>query len=226
MPLKHILFTILFSSKAYAFCPTAPTSNIFHRPFVHFSTLSEETTTTSVKSDAEESMERALSSIKKKLLAIQTSRPNPSLLDPVRLKYYGVLTPLNQLATISVLPGRLITVEPYDKSILNNIDKAIAESDLELNSSNDGSIVRLTIPELTEEKRKGFLKKCKSLAEDGKVSIRNIRRNANDSIKSLESEIGKDEAKNDMDEIQKLTDKFIKEVEEMIQKKETELMKV
>eukprot|EP00586_Coscinodiscus_wailesii_P020554 CAMPEP_0172510042 /NCGR_PEP_ID=MMETSP1066-20121228/225660_1 /TAXON_ID=671091 /ORGANISM="Coscinodiscus wailesii, Strain CCMP2513" /LENGTH=235 /DNA_ID=CAMNT_0013288835 /DNA_START=71 /DNA_END=778 /DNA_ORIENTATION=- len=218
-----------------AFCPLAPTTTFQSstsitrkHPFFrrNVAAVSEETTTSSIASEAEARMEKAIFSIQKKLSTVQTSRPNPTILDPVRIKYYGAPTPLNQLATISVLPGRLITVEPYDKSILNNIEKAIAEGDLDLNPSNDGTVIRLSVPELTEDRRKMYLKKCKGAAEDGKVSVRNIRRDANDQIKKLESSVGKDGTKSAMDELQKLTDKYTKKVSDLVERKEKELMTI
>eukprot|EP00549_Striatella_unipunctata_P026202 CAMPEP_0118721312 /NCGR_PEP_ID=MMETSP0800-20121206/30644_1 /TAXON_ID=210618 ORGANISM="Striatella unipunctata, Strain CCMP2910" /NCGR_SAMPLE_ID=MMETSP0800 /ASSEMBLY_ACC=CAM_ASM_000638 /LENGTH=138 /DNA_ID=CAMNT_0006629145 /DNA_START=347 /DNA_END=763 /DNA_ORIENTATION=+ len=138
------------------------------------------------------------------------------------------MTPLNQMATVSVPSAQQLTVQPYDKSTLGDIEQALVESDLGITPSNDGNIIRLNIPSLTEERRKQLLKQCKAMGEEGKVAIRNVRRDGVDNIKKLEkkSEIGKDESLDGQDEMQKLTDKMVKEIDAIVAKKEKDVMTV
>lgn len=181
-----------------------------------------------VEMDAEERMEKSIGSIKKNLQTIRTGRANAAILDLVQVDYYGAPTPLNQLASISVPNSQQLSVDPYDKSALGDIEKSIIESGLGLTPNNDGSLIRINIPPITEDRRKELLKKCKAIGEDGKVAIRNVRRDSVDSVKKMEkaSEIGEDESKGSQSDIQKITDKYIKEVDSIVSGKEKEVMTV
>ena len=185
-------------------------------------------TTDDIELDVEERFGKCLDSIKQKLSTIRTGRANPSILDLVTVEYYGAPTPLNQMASISVPNSQQLNVDPFDKSITNEIEKAILESGLGLTPTNDGTLIRINIPQITEERRKELLKQCKAMGEDGKVAIRNVRRDGVDNVKKLEKsgDIGEDESKGSQDGIQKITDKFIKEVDNIIAAKEKEVMTV
>lgn len=178
--------------------------------------------------DAEERMEKSLDSVRQNMLTVRTGRASSSMLDRVKAEYYGVETPINQMATISVPSAQQLTISPYDKSVLSAIERAILESGLGLTPNSDGNLIRINIPELTEDRRKEMLKQCKAIGEEGKVAIRNIRRDGIDSIKKLEkaNAIGEDEMKDGMDEMQKMTDKHVKEIDEIVGSKEKEVMKV
>lgn len=177
---------------------------------------------------ADEKMKKTISVLKEELGSMKAGRANPKMLDKIEAEYYGTPTPLSQLANISVPEARILLIQPYDKSALKEIEKAILKSDLGLNPSNDGSIIRLIIPELTEETRKNLVKAIKKTGEEGKIAIRSIRRDANDRIKSLKkkSEITEDDAKEAEAKIQKETDKFVKQAEELVKEKEKEVMTV
>lgn len=181
-----------------------------------------------IYADAEERMKKAVAAYQRELSSLRAGRATPTLLDRIEVDYYGTLTPLNQLAGVTAPEPRLLVVQPWDKQSLPEVEKAIMKSDLGLTPSNDGNVIRLTIPELTEERRKDLVKFVKKKAEEGRVAIRNIRRDANDSIKQLEkeSEISEDESKRAQDEIQELTDEMIKEVEQVLEAKEKEVMEV
>lgn len=178
--------------------------------------------------EMESTMKNAIEATKREFQAIRTGRATPSLLDRIVVDYYGTATPLNQLANITVSEARMLVVQPWDKSIVSAIEKAILKSDLGLNPVNDGSVIRLPIPQLTEERRKELVKVVKKEAEEKRVVIRNIRRDANERIKGLEkgSQISEDEGKRGLDEIQKLTDKYIAEIERLLEVKEKEIMEV
>jgi ribosome recycling factor len=178
--------------------------------------------------DAEDRMDKSVESVKKNLMSIRTGRANPNMLDRVKVEYYGVLTPLNQMASISVPSAQQLSVSPFDKSVLNAIEKAIVEADLGLSPNNDGVIIRINIPELTEDRRKEMLKQCKAVGEEGKVALRNVRRDAVESIKKMEKAktVGEDEMKDGLDEIQKMTDKRVKEIDIIVTSKEKEVMTV
>lgn len=178
--------------------------------------------------DAEERMEKSLENVVTNLSTVRTGRASPSIVDRVKCDYYGVETPLNQMATISATSAQQLTISPFDKSVLADMERAIMESDLGLTPSSDGSVIRLNIPDLTEERRKEMLKMCKAIGEEGKVAIRNIRRNGVDTIKKIEknSDISEDQMKDGTDEIQKLTDNFIKQIDDLVSKKEKEVMTV
>ncbi|MCJ7689070.1 MAG: ribosome recycling factor [Clostridiaceae bacterium] len=177
---------------------------------------------------ADEKMNKTIGVLKQEFGSLKAGRANPSMLDRIHVECYGSIMPLSQLANISAPEPRVLMIQAWDKSSMKDIEKAILKSDLGLNPSNDGSTIRLIIPELTEETRKTLLKTVKKTAEDAKVAIRSIRRDANDKIKSLKknSEITEDEVKKAEDTIQKETDKFIKEVDKLTDIKEKDIMKV
>lgn len=181
----------------------------------------------SIKKNAEERMEKAIGSLKRDLATLRAGRATPSLLDRVQVEYYGAMTPVNQLANINTPDSRTLIIQPWDKSSLAAIEKAIMKSDLGLTPSNDGSIIRLGIPALTEERRAELVKSTKKYGEESKVAIRNIRRDANDEIKKLEkTDISEDESRRHQEDIQKLTDRFIAEVDKVLVSKEKEIMEV
>jgi len=180
-----------------------------------------------IKKSAEERMEQALGALKRDFATLRAGKASPSLLDRIQVEYYGTPTPLNQLANITTPDSRTLLIQPWDKSSLADIERAILKSDVGLNPSNDGSIIRLTVPMLTEERRIELVKTAKKIAEDAKVAVRNIRRDANDSIKKLEkTEISEDESKRYQDDIQKLTDKYIAESDKVLATKEKEILEV
>lgn len=181
-----------------------------------------------VLQDTESHMKMAIEATKKALSAIRTGRANPGLLDRITVEYYGTSTPLNQVASINCPDPRMLVVQPWDKSILGVIEKAIQKADLGLNPVNDGSVIRLPVPQLTEERRKELVKLVKKETEERKVIIRNLRRDTNDKIKALEKEskVSEDEVKKGLDDAQKLTDKYIGEVDKLTEQKEKEIMDV
>jgi ribosome recycling factor len=178
--------------------------------------------------DADERMSKSLESAQHEFTTVRTGRASPSLLDRVTVDYYGAMTPLNQLATISAPEARLLTVQPYDKSSIKAIEKAINESDVGLNPSNDGSIVRLVVPELTEERRRELVKVVRGLAEEGRVSIRNIRRDTMHHLRELKSdgEASSDDEHRAEVELQKKTDAHISELDAVLKTKEEEILAV
>jgi ribosome recycling factor len=179
-------------------------------------------------SEAEDKMQKSLQSIKKEFASIRTGKASPSLLDNVRVDYHGAIMPMNQVASISAPEPRLIVVQAWDKSIVGEIAKAIQQADLGLNPQVDGNIIRLPVPTLTEERRKELVKICKKTAEDGKVAIRNIRRDANDSLKKAEKdkEISEDQQEKAMAKVQELTDTFVEKITDLMDDKEDEIMEV
>ena len=181
-----------------------------------------------IEKSMQDKMDKTLSVLKHELSTLKAGRANPSLLDRISVEYYGALTPLNQLANIAAPEPRVLTVSPWDAKSIPAIEKAILKSDLGINPSNDGKIIRLVIPQLTEERRRELVKVVKKLGEDAKVAIRNIRRDANEHFKKLkkDGEITEDELKKAEENTQKTTDKFIKEVEKAIELKEKEIMEV
>ncbi|MDZ5473448.1 ribosome recycling factor [Bacillus sp. 31A1R] len=178
--------------------------------------------------NAKDRMNKAIAAYTRELASIRAGRANASLLDRITVDYYGAPTPINQVAGVSVPEARLLVIQPYDKSILGDIEKAILKSDIGLTPSNDGSLIRLTIPQLTEERRKDLAKLVKKESEDAKVAIRNIRRDSNDDLKKLEKngEITEDDQRGYSDDIQKLTDEFINKVDSLTKDKEKEIMEV
>jgi len=181
-----------------------------------------------IKNNAQDRMNKAISSLKKELSGVRAGRASTSLLDKITVEYYGTHTPLSQMANINTPDARTIVIQPWDKSALNEIEKAIMKSDIGLSPTNDGVIIRINIPALTEERRKELVKVVKKIGEEGKVAIRNIRRDANDELKKLEKDGGlsEDDSRRTHDEIQKLTDKFIEEVEAVVNKKEQDVLEV
>ncbi len=181
-----------------------------------------------VVANAQEKMKKAIQAYSRELASIRAGRANASLLDRITVDYYGAPTPVNQLAGISVPEARLLVIQPYDKTILGEIERAILKSDLGLNPSNDGSIIRLAIPALTEERRKDLVKLVKKEAEEGKIAVRNVRRDANDELKKLEKngDITEDDQRGYADEVQKVTDDYINKIDSMTKEKEKEILEV
>ncbi|WP_413056596.1 ribosome recycling factor [Sporosarcina sp. 179-K 3D1 HS] len=177
---------------------------------------------------AKERMGKAIEAYTRQLASIRAGRANASLLDRITVPYYGAPTPLNQMAGISVPEARLLVIQPYDKTVLGEIEKAIMKSDIGITPTNDGNIIRLAIPALTEERRKELAKEVKKEAEDAKVAIRNIRRDANDEFKKLEKngEITEDDLHRYGEEIQKMTDSNIEKIDEIAKNKENEIMEI
>jgi len=173
-------------------------------------------------------MQKSIEALKGELNRVRTGRASIALLDGIKVDYYGTPTPLNQVATLAVPENRLITIQPWDASIIGDIEKAILKSELGLVPTSDGKIIRISIPQLTEERRKELVKLVKRLGENAKIAIRNIRRDANEFVKKKEKEkeISQDEMKKNQEEIQKLTDDFIKEIDSMIAAKEKEIMEI
>jgi len=181
----------------------------------------------SVKKNAEDRMEKAIGALKRDLTTLRAGRATPALLDRIQVEYYGAMTPVNQLANLNTPDSRTLLIQPWDKSSMGAIEKAIMKSDLGLTPTNDGTVIRIVIPALTEERRVELAKMTKKFGEEAKVAIRNIRRDANDDIKKLEkSGISEDESRRHQDDIQKFTDKFIAEVEKVLAAKEKEIMEV
>jgi ribosome recycling factor len=181
-----------------------------------------------IKKDAEERMGKSLEALAHNFNKIRTGRAHPSLLDGIKLDYYGADTPLNQMANISVEDARTLTVTAWDKSVVPDIEKAIMKSDLGLNPSAAGEVIRIPMPPLTEETRKGFIKRARQEAESARVSVRNARRDAIGMLKDLlkEKEISEDEEHRAQDEIQKLTDRFVAKVEQSLSEKEADLLEI
>lgn len=180
-----------------------------------------------IKKNAEERMEKAVSALKRELATLRAGRASAALLDRIQVEYYGALTPVNQLANISTPDPRTLVIQPWDKSSMAEIERAIMKSDLGLTPANDGTIIRLTVPALTEERRIELVKQTKKYGEEAKVAVRNIRRDANDDIKKLEkSDISEDESRRHQDDIQKSTDKYVAEVDKVLAAKEKEIMEV
>ncbi len=178
--------------------------------------------------DAKDRMAKAVEHTQTEFGSVRTGRASPSLLDRIRVDYYGAATPLQQLATVSAPEARLLTIQPYDKSSIKQIEKAILESDVGLTPNNDGNIVRIAIPELTEERRKDLVKQVRHIAEDGRVSIRNVRRDVMHDLRELrdEGEAGADDEHRAEVELQKLTDARVKDLDDMLGRKESEILEV
>ncbi|MBC6450708.1 ribosome recycling factor [Actinokineospora xionganensis] len=178
--------------------------------------------------DAEEKMEKAVSVAKEDMNSVRTGRATPSMFSRIHVEYYGSMTPLNQLASVAVPEARMAVVKPYDATQLNAIEKAIRDSDLGVNPSNDGSIIRIVIPQLSEERRKEMVKVAKTKGEDAKISIRSVRRKAKEELDRLvkDGESGEDDVVRAEKELQNLTDKYVHQVEELVKHKEAELLEV
>lgn len=181
-----------------------------------------------IYAEADERMSKVIIVFQRELATLRAGRATPSLLDRIDVDYYGTTTPLNQLAGITAPEPRLLVIQPWDKQSLGDIEKAIQKSDLGLTPNNDGNVIRLSIPQLTEERRKELVKFVRKKAEESKVGIRNIRRDANESVKQLEktSDISEDERRRAQDYIQEITDKKIVEIDETLELKEKEMMEV
>lgn len=172
-------------------------------------------------------MQKTLHSLDSELATIRAGRANPHILDKLTVDYYGVATPIQQAANISVPEARMIQIQPWEKSMVKAIEKAILTSDIGINPTNDGTVIRLVFPELTEDRRKELVKDVKKKGEAAKVAVRNIRRDGNDAFKKLKgTEVSEDEIKDLEDELQKLTDKYIKEVDKSVEAKSKEVLTV
>lgn len=176
----------------------------------------------------EERMKKTVESLKREYASLRAGRATPALLDRIMVDYYGTPTPVNQVANVSVPEPRMITIQPWDKGMLQDIEKAIMKSDLGLNPNSDGATIRLAIPQLTQERRAELAKSIHKKAEEAKVSTRNIRRDANDAMKKLEKDkaITEDELKKSQDDMQKLVDQYVKEIDRVMTAKEKEIMEV
>lgn len=176
--------------------------------------------------EAKDQMEKALKALGRDFNRVRTGRASLNLLDGITADYYGAQTPLNQMASLSVPEARLIMIQPWDASSCAAIEKAILASDLGLNPQNDGKVIRIAIPPLTEERRKDLVKVTRKMGEDCKIAVRNARRDANDMLKELkkEGEIAEDDAFRGQDEVQKLTDKYVKKVDDLLAEKEKEIL--
>lgn len=178
-----------------------------------------------IKLETERKMKKAVESLHHEMTKIRTGRANASLLDHVQVEYYGNLTPINQVAAINVSDSRTLLVTPFEKTMVATVEKAILNSDLGLNPATSGNAIRVPMPPLTEERRKEMIKVVRAEAEQGRVSVRNVRRDANQKLKN-ESAISEDEERRGADAVQKLTDKYIAEIDELLSHKEKDLMEI
>lgn len=178
--------------------------------------------------EMEDSLEKSLANLKRDFSRVRTGRATPAILEPVRVNYYNVPTPLNQVATVSVPDARLLIVQPWEKSIIQDIEKAIAASGLGLNPISDGNVIRLPIPALNEERRKELARQVKKMAEEAKVAVRNIRRDTNEDLKKGEKDkkITEDELRRALEKVQKMTDDGIKNIDDALAAKEKEILEV
>jgi ribosome recycling factor len=176
--------------------------------------------------EADQKMAQAVDHVGSEFATVRTGRANPQLLQRISVDYYGSPTPLQQLASIAVPEPRLLVVQPFDKGSVSNIERAIQNSNLGLNPSNDGSVIRIAFPPLTEERRKELIKVVHRMAEDGRVSVRNIRRHAKSEMEALHGEISDDDIRRGEDELQQLTDRFVERIDELLGNKEEELLEV
>lgn len=181
-----------------------------------------------IKKSAEQKMQKALEVLKNNLGKVRTGRAHAGLLDQVMVEYYGNLVPISQVGSVGLADARTITVQVWEKPMLAKVEKAIRDSDLGLNPANSGDMIRVPMPPLTEERRRDLIKVVRGEAEDAKVSVRNVRRDANDQLKKLlkDKEIGEDEERRAQDDIQKLTDKYVAEVDKVLQGKEADLLAI
>ena len=178
--------------------------------------------------DMDHKMERSLAALRKELSRIRTGRATLALLEGIDVDYYGTATPLNQMATLAAPESRLLTIQPWDKSQLGLIEKALQRSDLGLTPMNDGKIIRLSIPPLTAERRKDLVKKVKKIGEDAKIALRNVRRDGNETLKDLEKtkDISQDDLRRGQEQVQRITDRFISQVDDVLNGKEHEILEV
>lgn len=177
-------------------------------------------------SEADHKMAQAVDHVSAEFATVRTGRANPQLLQKITIDYYGSPTPLQQLASIAVPEARLLVVQPYDKGSISDIERAIQTSDLGLSPSNDGNVIRIAFPPLTEERRKDLIKVVRNMAEEGRVAIRNIRRHSKTDMEALHGEISDDDIHRGEDELQTLTDDYVEKVEDLVAKKEAELLEV
>lgn len=229
--LSAVIFVVASSTLCEAFAPSTFVPNTKSITFVPtpatcLNMAFEETE--EIEMDVEDRMEKSVEKLKKNLTTIRTGRASAAILDRVSVNYYGAPTPLNQMASISVPNSQQLSVSPFDKSVMADIERAIIESDLGLTPNNDGDLLRINIPAITEDRRKELLKSCKAMGEDAKVSIRNVRRDGVDATKKMEKakDIGEDECKGAQESIQKITDKYVKEIDTVVSAKEKEVMTV
>jgi ribosome recycling factor len=176
--------------------------------------------------EAEHKMELATEHVASEFSTVRTGRANPQLLQRITVEYYGSPTPLQQLASISVPEPRLLVVHPFDKSTVNDIERALQTSDLSLNPSNDGNVIRIAFPPLTEERRKDLIKVVRNMAEEGRVAVRNIRRHSKTDMEAMHGEISDDDIRRGEDELQKLTDRYVEKIDQLLGNKEDELLEV
>jgi ribosome recycling factor len=176
----------------------------------------------------EERMEKAIGALKRDFATVRAGRANPALLDKIQVEYYGTLMPINQMANVTVPEPRLLVITPWDKGALKEIEKAILNSDLGLTPSNDGNVIRIAIPQLTEQRRQELVKLTKKMAEEGRVAIRNIRRDINEEIKKMEKsgDLSEDDSRRAQEKVQATTDKYIGEIDKLLAAKEQEIMEV
>ena len=182
--------------------------------------------TAEIMAATEASMEKALENLKEAFVSVRTGRANPMMLDKIKVDYYGTPTPISQLASVAIPDSRTITIQPWDRGAFAGVEKAILKSDLGLTPVNDGKIIRISIPPLTEDRRKELGKLARKSGEEAKVAVRNVRRDANDQLKKLEKDkaISEDELKKATDDVQKLTDRYVAKVDEKCAAKEKEIM--
>lgn len=178
--------------------------------------------------NGEDKMQKAIGSIKKEFANIRTGRANPMILDKVQVDYYGVSTPVRQLANVTVQDGTTLVIQPFERNLISEVEKSIAKTDIGITPNNDGACIRLSFPQPTEERRKDLVKEVKKAGEDGKVAVRNVRRDMADNIKKLgkEESLSEDQIKDYQDDVQKLTDKYNKEIENLVAEKEKEVLTV
>ncbi len=176
--------------------------------------------------EAEHKMDQATDHVASEFSTVRTGRANPQLLQRITVEYYGSPTPLQQLASISVPEPRMLVVQPFDKSTVGDIEKALQTSELSLNPTNDGNVIRIAFPPLTEERRKDLIKVVRNMAEEGRVAVRNIRRHSKSDMESMHGEISDDDIRRGEDELQKLTDRYIDQIDRLLSHKEEELLEV
>ncbi|MFZ0012638.1 MAG: ribosome recycling factor [Acidimicrobiia bacterium] len=181
---------------------------------------------TELLSEAEERMKAAVEHVGSEFATVRTGRANPQLLHRIHVDYYGSATPLQQLASISVPEPRLLVVHPFDQSTVSDVERAIQQADLGLNPSNDGTVIRIAFPPLTEERRKDLIKVVRNMAEEGRVSVRNVRRHSKTDMEALHGEISDDDIRRGEEELQRLTDRFTERIDEILGNKEEELLEV
>lgn len=181
-----------------------------------------------IYNDTEAKMKKSVDVVHDEFAAVRAGRANPAVLDKIKIDYYGTMTPVTQIGSVSIPEPRTLVIQPWDVSALKAIEKAILASDLGINPANDGKIIRLNFPQLTEERRRDLIKQIHKIGEDGKVAVRNLRRDANDKLKAMKkkSEISEDDLKTSEKDIQDITDKYCKELDDMVALKEKELIEI